>query len=242
MPLVEVIPDEATSPDVLSRTVGLVRRLKKTPLVVADRPGFLVNRLLLPYLNEAALCVEDGWPPAAIDDAMLRFGFPMGPLAVLDEVGLDVCAKVAVVLETAFGERARPARVLRWLLERGALGAKAGRGFWVGRGKAKRVNVADLPQTPPAPAPSAERIAARLLSGMVNEAARCLEERVVAHPDHVDLATVLGAGFPPFRGGLVRWARSVGEDEVRRGLDALAALHGARFAPADSLGALFRPS
>ncbi|MFN8177044.1 MAG: 3-hydroxyacyl-CoA dehydrogenase NAD-binding domain-containing protein [bacterium] len=240
MPLVEVIPGEATRPDVLSRTVGLVRRLRKTPLVVADRPGFLVNRLLMPYLNEAALCVEDGWAPAAIDDAMLRFGFPMGPLAVLDEVGLDVCAKVATVLESAFGERARPAAILRWLLERGALGAKAGRGFWLGRGKAKRANVADLPGRPPSAAPPATEIAARLLSGMVNEAARCLDEGVVAHPDHVDLATVLGSGFPPFRGGLVRWARSVGEDELRRGLDALAALHGPRFAPADSLGTLFR--
>lgn len=240
MPLVEVIPGEATRPDVVARTVGLVRRLKKTPLVVADRPGFLVNRLLLPYLNEAAFCVDEGWPLEKIDGAMRRFGFPMGPLAVLDEVGLDVCGKVAGVLESAFGERARPAPILARLLERGALGTKAGRGFWTGRARAKRPNVADLGVTGRRATPSDADVVTRLLSGMANEAARCLDERVVAHEDHVDLATVLGAGFPPFRGGLLRWVRTVGETETRRRLEDLAARHGVRFETAPSLGELFR--
>ena len=240
MPLVEVIPGEATRPDVVARTVGLVRRLKKTPLVVADRPGFLVNRLLLPYLNEAAHCVEEGWSPEIVDGAMLRFGFPMGPLAVLDEVGLDVCGKVAGVLESAFGERARPAPILARLLSRGALGTKAGRGFWTRRGRTKRVNVEDLGVSASGAAPSDADVVMRLLSGMANEAARCVEERVVAHLDHVDLATVLGFGFPPFRGGLLRWVRTVGEPETRRRLDALAARHGLRFAASPSLGVLFQ--
>lgn len=246
MPLVEIIPGPATGALAVSRMVALVRRLRKTPLVVADRPGFLVNRLLLPYLNEAARCVEEGWPVEAVDRAMLRFGFPMGPLAVIDEVGLDVAAKVAGVLSNAFGERARPAGILRRLLDRGALGAKAGRGFWTGRGRKRRPNAADVAEATGGKAarpPGDEAIRIRLLSGMINEAARCLDEGVVRHPDHVDLGTVLGTGFPPFRGGLLRWTRELGEAKVRRDLEEMAARHGARFAPAPPLARLFeRPA
>jgi 3-hydroxyacyl-CoA dehydrogenase/enoyl-CoA hydratase/3-hydroxybutyryl-CoA epimerase len=238
MPLVEVIPGAETRPEVIARAVGVVRRLKKIPLVVGDRPGFLVNRVLLPYLNEAAFAVADGWDPARVDGALLRFGMPMGPLRVLDEVGLDVAAKVSGVLEAAFGERARPAPVLGRLLEAGALGTKAGRGFWTGRGKERRPNAADLPPVSGATPPD-DAIVERLLYGMINEAARCLAEGVAAAPDHVDLATVLGTGFPPFRGGLRRWALTLGEDRVRGALEGLAGRHGARFAPADELGALF---
>ncbi len=243
MPLVEIIPGPNTGALAVSRMVGLVRRLRKTPLVVADRPGFLVNRLLLPYLNEAARCVEEGWSVDDVDGALLRFGFPMGPLAVIDEVGLDVAAKVAGVLSNAFGERARPAGLLARLLERGARGTKAGRGFWIGRGRNRRPNHADLSGLGRAKAPAEAEIRARLLSGMINEAARCLDEGVVQHPDHVDLATVLGTGFPPFRGGLLRWAREVGESTVRADLERLASRHGARFEPAPSLARVFeRPA
>ncbi len=239
MPLVEIIPGPATSAMTVSRTVGLVRRLRKTPIVVADRPGFLVNRLLLPYLNEAARCVEEGWPVDAVDGALVRFGFPMGPLAVIDEAGLDVAAKVAGVLSNAFGERARPAELLGRLLERGAQGTKAGRGFWTGRGRNRRPNHADLTGLGRAKAPADDAIRTRLLSGMINEAARCLDEGVVQHPDHVDLATVLGTGFPPFRGGLLRWARELGEARVRAELEMLETRHGVRFAPAPSLARAF---
>ncbi|MGQ0720202.1 MAG: 3-hydroxyacyl-CoA dehydrogenase NAD-binding domain-containing protein [Candidatus Eiseniibacteriota bacterium] len=237
MPLVEIIPGAETRSEMLGRAVGLVRRLKKTPVVVGDRPGFLVNRLLLPYLNEAALAVEEGWPPEAVDRALVRFGMPMGPLQVLDEVGLDVAAKVAGVLEAAFGERARPAGLLHTLLGAGALGTKAGRGFWTLRDGKRRPNRADLP--PPRSAPGDEEIVERLLSGMINEAARCLAERVAAERDHLDLATVLGSGFPPFRGGIARWAGFLGQEEVRRRLERLAARYGARFAPAAELPELF---
>jgi 3-hydroxyacyl-CoA dehydrogenase/enoyl-CoA hydratase/3-hydroxybutyryl-CoA epimerase len=126
------------------------------------------------------------------------------------------------------------------LLEAGALGAKAGRGFWTGRGKERRPNEADFGSRPAAPAPPDEEIVNRLLCGMVNEASRCLAEGVVAERDHLDLGTVLGAGFPPFRGGLRRWALTLGEDAMRRRLDGLAARHGERFAPADALPELFR--
>jgi 3-hydroxyacyl-CoA dehydrogenase/enoyl-CoA hydratase/3-hydroxybutyryl-CoA epimerase len=240
MPLVEIIPGERTRRAVVSRAVGLVRRLKKTPLVVADRPGFLVNRLLLPYLNEAALAVEDGWGVAAIDGALLRFGFPMGPLAVLDEVGIDVAAKVSEVMEGAFGERARPAVIMERLLAAEALGTKAGRGFWRGRGDRRAPNAADLSGIEAREAPPEGEIVHRLLLGMVNEAARCLAEDVVREPDHLDLGTVLGAGFPPFRGGIHRWARTLGETDVRRRLESLERLFGPRFRPADELEVLFR--
>ncbi len=240
MPLVEVIPGERTRDSVVDRAVGVVRRLKKTPLVVADRPGFLVNRLLLPYLNEAALAVEDGWSVETIDGALLRFGMPMGPLRVLDEVGLDVAAKVSGVMESAFGERAKPAAILGRLLEAGALGTKSGGGFWTGRGKERTPNRAALGDLPDRPSPGDEEIVHRMLLGMVNEAARCLAEGVVVRPDHLDLGTVLGAGFPPFRGGVRRWARTLGEDDVRRRLERLHGTFGDRFAPADELGELFR--
>lgn len=240
MPLVEIIPGEKTRRAVVTAAVGLVRRLKKSPLVVADRPGFLVNRLLLPYLNEAALALEDGWPVEAVDGALLRFGMPMGPLTVLDEVGIDVASKVSGVMEAAFGERAKPAPVMKRLLDAEALGAKAGRGFWRGRGKERKPNHADLALHGAGPAPSDDVIVTRVLMGMVNEAARCLAEGVVSEPDHLDLGTVLGAGFPPFRGGVHRWALTLGEDRVRRDLESLATKHGERFRPADALGELFR--
>jgi 3-hydroxyacyl-CoA dehydrogenase/enoyl-CoA hydratase/3-hydroxybutyryl-CoA epimerase len=161
----------------------------------------------------------------------------MGPLRVLDEVGLDVAAKVAAVLESAFGERARPAALLEALLAAGALGAKAGRGFWTEERGTRRPNRRDLP--PPRGAPKDDEIVERLLSGMINEAARCLAESVAAERDHLDLATVLGTGFPPFRGGIARWAASLGEGEVRRRLDRLAGRYGERFAPAEELALLF---
>ncbi len=243
MPLVEIIPGETTRDAVVSRAVGLVRRLKKTPLVVRDRPGFLVNRLLLPYLNEAALCVEDGWPIERVDGALLAFGMPMGPLRVLDEVGIDVAAKVSAVMEDAFGERAKPAGLLQTLLDRGALGTKAGRGFWRGTGKERTPNTADLGGiVGPATAPGNEEIVSRLLSGMVNEAARALAEGLVFEPSHLDLGTVLGAGFPPFRGGVRRWALARGESRIRGDLDRLAERHGPRFTPAAELSELFGTS
>jgi 3-hydroxyacyl-CoA dehydrogenase/enoyl-CoA hydratase/3-hydroxybutyryl-CoA epimerase len=237
MPLVEVIPGTETEPEVIARAVGLVRRLKKIPVVVGDRPGFLVNRILLPYLNEAAFAVADGWDPVRVDGALLRFGMPMGPLRVLDEVGLDVAAKVSGVLREAFGDRATPAPVLGRLLEAGALGTKAGRGFWTGRGKDRKPNAADLPPVTAGAAPSDDAIVERLLYGMINEAARCLGEGVAAAPDHVDLATVLGTGFPPFRGGLRRWSLTLGERRVREGLERLTATYGPRFTPAPELTA-----
>jgi 3-hydroxyacyl-CoA dehydrogenase/enoyl-CoA hydratase/3-hydroxybutyryl-CoA epimerase len=222
------------------QAVALVRSLKKSPLVVGDRPGFLVNRVLFPYLNEAALAVEEGWSIERIDRALLLFGMPMGPLAVLDEVGLDVAQKVAGVLEEAFGERAKPAAILARLLEKGALGKKTGRGFWRRAGARKTPNHADLGAKSSGETPEDAVIVERLLTGMINEAARVLGEGVVSEADHLDLGTVLGCGFPPFRGGIRRFALALGEDEVRQRLDRLSQRYGNRFTPAEDLHGLFR--
>ena len=241
MPLVEVIPGARTRDAVLSAAVGLVRRLKKSPIVVADRPGFLVNRLLLPYLNEAALAVEDGWPVAGR-------GRRHDPVRDADGTAAGArrgrAGRRREGLRRAGGglRRARPAGRHH--------GAAAGRRC-AGREDRPRVLEGERQgppcRTPPIWAcrppprhPPNEEITDRLLSGMVNEAARCLAEGVVRDPDHLDLGTVLGAGFPPFRGGLRRWALSVGEDGIRRRLEGLAARYGSRFEPADELAELFR--
>jgi 3-hydroxyacyl-CoA dehydrogenase/enoyl-CoA hydratase/3-hydroxybutyryl-CoA epimerase len=239
MPLVEIIPGKSTAPEIVERAVALVRRLHKSPLVVADSPGFLVNRLLFPYLNEAALAVEDGWGVERIDRALEKFGMPMGPLRVIDEVGLDVASHVAGVLEDAFGERAAPASVLQRLVQAKAFGVKSGRGFWI-HAKGRRIpNRKDIGATSSAIAPADEEIVDRLLLGMVLEASRCLAEEIVSDPGHLDLGTVFGAGFPPFHGGIRRWARSIGESEIRRRLNRWASLHGARFIPGPELDLLF---
>lgn len=239
MPLVEIIPGKSTAPQVVERAIALARRMRKSPLVVGDSPGFLVNRLLFPYLNEAALAVEEGWPVEHIDRALEKFGMPMGPLRVLDEVGLDVAFHVAGVLEDAFGERAKPAGVLNRLVQAKAFGVKSGRGFWIHR-KGRRIpNREGIGATASSTAPDDGEIVDRLLLGMVLEASRCLAEQVVADPGYLDLGTVLGAGFPPFHGGIRRWARSLGENEVRRRLNRWASLHGARFIPGPELSLLF---
>jgi 3-hydroxyacyl-CoA dehydrogenase/enoyl-CoA hydratase/3-hydroxybutyryl-CoA epimerase len=239
MPLVEIIPGKNTSLEVVERAVALVRRLRKSPLVVADSPGFLVNRLLFPYLNEAALAVEEGWPVERIDRALEKFGMPMGPLRVLDEVGLDVASHVAGVLEDAFGDRAKPAGVLQRLVQAKAFGVKSGRGFWIHERGRRVPNSAALGIRTSAVAPDDTEIVDRLLLGMVLEASRCLAEQIVRDPGDLDLGTVLGAGFPPFHGGIRRWAHSIGESEIRRRLQHWASRYGERFMPGPELELLF---
>jgi len=240
MPLVEIIPGKATAPHAVERAVALARRMHKSPIVVGDSPGFLVNRLLFPYLNEAALAVEEGWPVESVDRALERFGMPMGPLRVIDEVGLDVAFHVAGVLEDAFGERAKPAGVFQRLVQAKAFGVKSGRGFWIHDKNRRIPNREGIGAVPPVSAPPDPEIADRLLLGMVLEASRCLSEGVVFEPGHLDLGTVLGAGFPPFHGGIRRWARSVGESGIRRRLDRWAAVQGDRFLPGPELSLLFQ--
>lgn len=243
MPLVEVVRGVATSDDTLATLHGFARDLGKTPVVVRDAPGFWVNRLLMPYLNEAAHLYAEGVPIERLDAALEEFGLPMGPLALLDEVGLDVAAKVGRVLEKAFPDRMKPSPLLHRLKSTGRLGKKSGLGFYrYGDGRRKGPDESlreelglvstEEEETPVYDDPYLVR---RTLYPMVDEAARALAEDVVDSPERGDLALVMGIGWPPFRGGLMRWADEVGVARIVDRLDEWAGAIDPRFAPSDAL-------
>ncbi len=218
MPLVEVVAGEETADWAISRTIGLAQALGKYPVVVKDSPGFLVNRLLMPYLDAAVRLLQLGVPGPQIDRAALKFGLPMGPLRLIDEVGVDIGVEVAGTLYKAFGERAKPSDLLQQFADRGWLGCKSGRGFYVYSGHPKRRKeyrdwngeVEVLLDGKSSFQPTSDELISALLDPMVDEAARCLEEDVVENAEAVDLAMVMGTGFPPFRGGLLRYADETG--------------------------------
>jgi 3-hydroxyacyl-CoA dehydrogenase / enoyl-CoA hydratase / 3-hydroxybutyryl-CoA epimerase len=215
MPLVEVIRTGGSDPEAVDLVVALARRVGKTPVLVADAPGFLVNRVLLPYLAEAVGLVERGQGVREIDASLRRFGMPMGPLELLDEIGLDVARKVAHVLSDAFGARLPSVSLLDRLAAAGTLGKKTGLGFYrYEGGRRKEVNAATAAAAAHAAAETPDEIVTRLVDAMVNEAALALDERVVARPEDVDLAMIMGTGFPPFRGGLLRHADAVGAGAI----------------------------
>jgi len=239
MPLVEVIRGERTSDETVATIFALARTLGKTPVVVRDAPGFLVNRILAPYLSEAVRLVQDGCRIEDVDAAMTDFGMPVGPLALLDDVGLDVAAKAGEVLQAAFPERLKMGGEDA-LAAAGRLGRKNGKGFYnyAGgkRGEPAREAYAALRVAPRDKSPlPAEVVQARLVLPMINEAAFCLEDGIVAEPGKLDLAMIFGTGFPPFRGGLLRYADAIGLGRVFARLDDLAERLGPRFAPADSI-------
>jgi 3-hydroxyacyl-CoA dehydrogenase/enoyl-CoA hydratase/3-hydroxybutyryl-CoA epimerase len=243
MPLVEVVRGERTAGDALATLHGLAVQLGKTPVVVGDGPGFWVNRLLTPYLNEAAYLFAEGVSVETLDGALERFGLPMGPMALLDEVGLDIAAKVGRVLAQAFPDRMHPHALLHRLEMTGRLGKKSGRGFYVhsdGRrevddGLREELGLAPTSGDGEEPVFDEEYLIARCLYPMVNEAARALDERIVESPDDGDLALVMGIGWPPFRGGLLRWADEVGPGRIVGRLDEWAAAVDPRFAPSQAL-------
>ena len=243
MPLVEVVRGERTDDDALATLHGLAVGLGKTPVVVRDGPGFWVNRLLTPYLNEAAFLYAEGVPVETLDGALERFGLPMGPLALLDEVGLDVAAKVGRVMAQAFPDRMHPHALLHRLEATGRLGTKSGRGFYihadgrreVDRGLRKELGLSPAAGVGEEPVFDDEYLVARCLYPMVNEAARALDEGIVDSPDDGDLALVMGIGWPPFRGGLLRWADGVGAGRIAGRLDEWAAAVDPRFAPSPAL-------
>lgn len=241
MPLVEVIRGAQTSDATLATVLAMARNLGKTPVIVEDGAGFLVNRILGPYLNEAGFLLAEGASVKAIDRALVGFGMPMGPLRLLDEVGLDVARHVALILHDAFGERMTPAPTFAAMDATGRLGRKGGLGFYTyDGGKEQRPDpeiYEALGDTVPAErrniAP--ELIQDRCMLAMVNEAARILEDGLVRGPGDVDLAMITGTGFPPFRGGLLRFADRAGLDNVLLRLQAFQNRHGERFAPAPLL-------
>ncbi len=238
MPLVEVVRGAKTGDRALVTAVALARRMGKTPVVVNDAPGFVVNRVLMPYLREGLHLLEEGYGIAEIDRSMRRFGMPMGPFEVVDEVGLDVAMKVAQVLGAAFPQRMAPAPVLAKMVEAGRLGKKSGNGFYRrdGRRRVPDDTVRALLGLPAErKAPSLDALSDRMALAMVNESAWCLEDRVVPDAGSVDLAMIFGTGFPPFRGGPLRHADTIGLPQVVARLRALRAERGERFEPCPGL-------
>ncbi|HWE93605.1 MAG TPA: 3-hydroxyacyl-CoA dehydrogenase family protein, partial [Tepidisphaeraceae bacterium] len=208
---------------------------------------FIVNRILMPYLAEALMMATEGADVGAVDDALKRWGMPMGPFALLDEIGLDVSSHILKTLAGHFGDRIPAASSLDTAVKRGWLGKKSGRGFYAYTGNKPtkpQVN-ADLVRmlaashaSPLAVAEEPEETAWRLVLPMVNEAARLLEEGVVDDADAVDLAMVLGAGLAPFRGGLVHFVDRMGMEVVIQRMQEIAIKHGKRHIPAPLLAAL----
>jgi 3-hydroxyacyl-CoA dehydrogenase / enoyl-CoA hydratase / 3-hydroxybutyryl-CoA epimerase len=233
MPLVEVIPGEKTDDKVISTVVDLAKKAGKTPIVVKDCAGFLVNRILLPYINESAKILEEGGSIVNIDKVIVNFGMPMGPFTLADEVGLDVGYKVAKVLEEGYGERMKVSTLLdRAFNELKLMGKKGKEGFYIHDGKDKEVNQAIAKLQTSSHTFDSHEIIDRAILTMVNEAARCLEEGVVKDAQHLDVGMIMGTGFPPFRGGLLKYADSLGIKNVQLRLEKLADKYGSRFEPA----------
>lgn len=239
MPLVEVIAGPKTTPDAVATAFSLMRKLGKTPIVVKDCPGFLVNRLLLPYLNEAMWLLSERADFEKVDQAMQDFGMPMGPFRLLDEVGIDIAYKAACSMQEAYKGRMEMPALMKEIVAAGFLGKKSGRGFYRMEGKKAVPNpemVALIKRyVSPAKEFDADTVRMRLLFPMINEAARCLEEKIVPSPTYVDMGLILGTGFPPFRGGLLRYADEIGVLKVVDQLDIFSKELSPRFAPSGAL-------
>lgn len=243
MPLLEVIVTPETSAESTITAVEYGRKLGKTVIVVHDGPGFYVNRILAPYLNESGRLVDDGASIDSVDDAMTHFGFPVGPFTLLDEVGLDIAGKSGAILTSAFGERMAPSVTLRRVIENGRLGRKARKGFYTYDGDGKRTGV-DGSVYPLSPAGAARKefdramMQNRAVLPLLNEAVRCLEEGIIASPRDGDIGAVFGIGFPPFRGGPFRYMDTLGIADVVRMLDDLNRQFPGRYEPAALLRSL----
>jgi 3-hydroxyacyl-CoA dehydrogenase / enoyl-CoA hydratase / 3-hydroxybutyryl-CoA epimerase len=235
MPLLEVVVTPETDAWATATAVAFGRRIGKHVIVVRDGAGFYTSRALAPYMNEAARLVEEGAAIEAVDRAMIDFGFPVGPLALMDEVGIDVGAKVAKILMHAFGERMAPPAAMAAVVDDGRLGRKNKRGFYVYDGK-KRPDETIYALLPSGRAPrrtfDARDIQDRLVFAFLNEAARCLEEGILRSPRDGDVGAIFGLGFPAFRGGPFRYLDKLGARFATEVLERLAAHHGERFRPA----------
>ena len=241
MKLVEVVIATETSEETRERSLAFVRQIGKVPVIVRDSPGFLVNRVLFPYLLDAAELFESGLDAERIDGALVEWGMPMGPLRLIDEIGVDITIDIGNTLEKAYGQRDHVPTVLLWLRDQQMLGRKTGAGFYKYEGKSQSPNerlaqwrrgLHGEPEGPEGPnippdwhrdprlRVNEEQLAHRLIFLMVNEAARCIEEKVVNSPEDADYGMILGTGFAPFRGGPLRFAEHFGlkktVDELER--------------------------
>ena len=238
MPLLEVIVTPQTDPEATVTAVAYGKRLGKTVIVVNDGPGFYTTRTLSAYMNEAGRLLDEGASIESLDKALVDFGFPVGPITLLDEVGIDVGGKVGLVLSEAFGARMAPSEAMRRVVTAGRTGRKGGKGFYrydeggkkgpvdetiyelVG-GQRREIDAAEITQ--------------RCVLAMVNEAAHCLEEGILRSPRDGDIGAVFGIGFPPFRGGPFRYVDSVGAQRIVEQLEELNTRFQGRFAPAGVL-------
>ena len=215
MPLVEIITHDQVAPETTRALYQWVLAVKKTPLIVKDGPGFLVNRILMPYMNEAMHLLGEGVKLADIEKACLNFGMPMGPFRLMDEVGLDVAVKVGEVIYKALGNRMTPSSRLKEMVNEGLLGRKGHKGFYLygPQGKQEELNLQGEPSRRPM-AMEETTIQMRIFLPMINEASYILGENIVATPEEVDRGLIFGIGFPPFRGGLLRYADYEGLDRI----------------------------
>lgn len=241
MPLVEVIPHSLTSEETIATTLALAKKQGKMPIVVADKAGFYVNRILAPYINEAMRCLLEGEPVDAIDQALVDFGFPVGPVQLLDEVGIDVGTHIMPVLASAWGERFTAPDAFSALLDDNRKGRKNGRGFYLygkkkwGSKKSVDGTVYHLLNIKPQHHLSSENIARRCVMMMLNEAARALDDGVIRCARDGDIAAIYGMGFPPFLGGPFRYMDRLGIRKVVNTLERLMQARGERFAPCERL-------
>jgi 3-hydroxyacyl-CoA dehydrogenase / enoyl-CoA hydratase / 3-hydroxybutyryl-CoA epimerase len=243
MPLLEVVVTPETEACAVATAVQYGRRLGKHVIVVRDGPGFYTSRTLAPYMQEAARLVEEGARVEAVDNAMLDFGFPVGPVALLDEVGIDVGAKVAKVMHQHFGDRMAPPAAMAKVIADGRLGRKNKRGFYTYDGGRKRVDetiYALLPGGGEGKEIPAREIQDRLVFAFLNEAAYCLEEGILRSPRDGDVGAIFGLGFPPFLGGPFRYLDHLGARFTVEMLERLEGRHGERFRPAPVLKDLAR--
>lgn len=225
MPLVEIIRHDNVSEETIQKLYKWVLDVKKTPVVVNDCPGFLVNRILAPFLNEAAYLLEEGVSIEALDKAVLNFGMPMGACRLMDEVGIDVCAHVGEIMQEGLGERAKANQLSTKATEKNLLGKKNKKGFYTydDNGKSLGVNSDMLKLLPSSnKAMDETTIQMRLVLPMINEAANILGEKIVADAASVDLGLIFGIGFPPFRGGLLWYADCEGLDRIKTAIESFA--------------------
>ncbi|MCE9686827.1 fatty acid oxidation complex subunit alpha FadJ [Shewanella sp. AS16] len=243
MPLVEVIAHAKTSPETIATTVAFARKQGKTPIVVQDGAGFYVNRILALYMNEAAQLLLEGQSVEHLDKALVKFGFPVGPMTLLDEVGIDVGAKISPILEKELGERFKAPAAFDKLLADGRKGRKNGKGFYLYANNSKKIKPVDetvygvLGITPGANK-AAAAVAERCVVQMLNEAVRCLEEGIIASARDGDIGAIFGIGFPPFLGGPFHYIDSLGADKLVAILEGYSKQFGDRFAPCERLKAM----
>ena len=223
MPLVEVVRHDKLDPAIEKRALAFCKAIGKLPVAVKGTPGFLVNRILMPYLMEAMRLFSEGVPGPVLDREAKKFGMPMGPIELADTVGLDVCASVGKELAPFLGLELPPGMEER--LEAGKRGKKDGQGLYVWQdGKPQKPELDKDYITPP-------DLQDRMILPMINEAVACLADGVVDHPDLLDAGVIFGTGFAPFRGGPIQYVRSEGADKIKAKLDELARRYGDRFKP-----------